>query len=130
VRRKPSANRPKDEDTLEMLRNIMNRNPSTRELFELKCAVSPPRSLDAMITLIRSMLRVRKAAVQLDELTSTDGTQLNALTVQQVKDLQKIPEAMRTPQANRGAPPLHEQSVGGDTQRQGRESLHAARCSS
>jgi hypothetical protein len=26
VRRKPSANRPTDEDTLEMLRNIMNKN--------------------------------------------------------------------------------------------------------
>ena len=101
VRRKPSANRPTDEDTLEMLRNIVNKNPSTRELFELKCAVSPPSSLEAMITLIRSMLRVRKAAAQLDELTSTGGTQLNALTVQQVKGLQKIPEAMRTPQANR-----------------------------
>ena len=101
VRRKPSANRPKEEDTLEMLRNIMNKNPSTRELFELKCAVSPPADLEAMITLIRSMLRVRKAAAQLDELTSTGGAQLNALTVQQVKDLQKIPEAMRTPQANR-----------------------------
>ena len=101
VRRKPSASRPKEEETLEMLRNIMNKNPSTRELFELKCTVSPPSDLEAMITLIRSMLRVRKAAAQLDELTSTGGGHLNALTAQQVKDLQKIPEAMRAPQANR-----------------------------
>ena len=101
VRRKPSANRPTDEDTLEMLRNIMNKNPSTRELFELKCAVSARVTLEAMVTLIRTMLRVRKAAAQLDELTSTGGAQHNALTVQQVKDLQKIPETMRTPQANR-----------------------------
>ena len=78
VRRKPSANRPKEEETLEMLRNIMNKNPSTRELFELKCTVSPPSDLEAMITLVRSMLRVRKAAAQLDELTSTGGGHLNA----------------------------------------------------
>ena len=70
VRNKPPATRPSDEETMEMLISIVHKDPSVRDLFELKLEARQPDTLDAVIDLIRSTLHSRLVAGGIDEVTS------------------------------------------------------------
>ena len=98
VRRRPPGIRPDAEETIEYLQNIIYKDPSWRDLFENKMAIATPSDLDGMLDSIRDMLRGRKVKGQLDDATAGATRPLHALTVQQVRDLARIPASMLSPQ--------------------------------
>ena len=101
VRQKPPATRPSAEDTCEYLRNIMHKDPEQRKAFELLSLVKPVGDdVELLVAQIRELLRTNKTAEELDQMTSSGDT-LKALTAQQIKDLEKVPQSALTAQAGR-----------------------------
>eukprot|EP00966_Prymnesium_polylepis_P156870 3624814-Prymnesium_polylepis.1 len=97
VRNKPPATRPSEEETMEMLIAIMHRDHSIRELFELKLKAKQPADIHALTELIRSTLRSRLVAGEIDEVAS-DSAPLAALTAAQITALEPLPATMHMPQ--------------------------------
>ena len=87
VQRKPHGTRPTDNETMEMLKGIMHKDPNTRTLFEIKNEVAQPQGVDDLVKLIRQMLRARKTAADLDNMTFGVAPNLSAFTTENLHGL-------------------------------------------
>ena len=86
VQRKPQGTRPSENETMEMLKGIMHKDPNTRTLFEIKNEVANPGNVDDLVKLIRQMLRARKTAADLDNMTSGVAPNLSAFTADKLSE--------------------------------------------
>ena len=70
----PEKSRQSDEAEIDMIDLIAVKDPSVREIYELKRNAQPPTSLDAAVSLLNSILRGRARCDEIDEVNAATPT--------------------------------------------------------
>lgn len=77
----PDSQRPKDEQEVEMMKLIAIKDASIRDMFELKCEIADPKTLDEVDAIIRKILSGRERAEEIDAIAAGAPPAAPALAV-------------------------------------------------